>query len=101
MRFKDFEIRPTIYLDGIDRPNNYSVVKWYTTDKPREVIDGRTGEKKMQDTFCYSVANIWWNEKEPCWEFKSVGTRFLEDYEEGLCEFIRKYIEILDIVREE
>ena len=100
MRFKDFGIRPTAYLDGHTEPNKYDVVKWYKQEKPSKVINLATGKEEMQDTFCYSIAHIWWNEKEPCWEFKSVGTRFLNDYEEGLCEFIRKYIDLLDIIRE-
>ena len=100
MRFKDFEIRPTAYLDGHTEPNKYDVVKWYKTESPIEVTDLSTGEKKMKDTFCYSVAHIYWNPKEPCWEFESVGTRFIDDYENGLCEYIKAYINILDCVRE-
>lgn len=97
MKFKDFEIRPTAYLDGHTEPDDYQVVKWYRTDKPIEVIDGETGEKKMQDTFCYAVAKIWYDKKEPCWEFKSYGTRFLECCEKGLCEYILKFIEMVDV----
>ena len=99
MKFKDFEIRPTCFLDGHTDPKRFDVVKWYKTDKPIKVTDGRTGKEKMQDIFCYSVAQIWWNEKEPCWEFKSIGTRFLEDYQEGLCEFILKWLELTDLTR--
>lgn len=98
MKFKDFEIRPTCFLDGHADPKRWDVVKWVNTE-PREVIDGRTGKKKMSDSYCYSVAQIWWNEKEPCWEFESVGTRFLEDYTEGLCEFILKWLELTDLTR--
>ena len=39
------------------------------------------------------------NDKEPCWEFKSVGTRFFEDYQDGLCEFILKWLELTDLTR--
>ena len=99
MKFKDFEIRPTCFLDGHTDPKKWDVVKWYKTDKPVKVTDAKTGEEKLQDTFCYSVAQIWWNEKEPCWEFKSVGTRFLYDYEDGLCEFILKWIELTNLTR--
>lgn len=101
IRYKDFEIRPTTFLDGHIDPKKYDVVKWYKTDKPMEVLDGRTGEKKMQDTFCFSVAHLEWNAKEPCWEFKSVGTRFLEHYEDGLCQFITQYIKLLEYCLEE
>ena len=100
MRFKDFEIRPTVRIDGKTVKNKYDVVKWYKTDEPIEVTDLLTGEKTIKDTFCYTVATIEWYKKEPCWEFRSVGTRFLEDYEDGLCEYILKYLELFDICEE-
>ena len=71
------------------------MVKWEKREKPIEVYDIGLGRKKMSDRFCFSVAQIEWNEKEPCWEFSSVGTRFLEYYEEGLCEFNREWIELI------
>ena len=98
MKFKDFEIRPTSYLDGHIDPKHWDVVKWYD-HAPWETIDWVTSEKKISTSSCYSVAHIWWNEKEPCWEFKSVGTRFLKDYVEGLCEFINKWLELADLTR--
>ena len=98
MRFKDFEIRPTCFLDGHTDPKKWDVVKWCKSE-PFESVDLRTGEKRMCDTYCYSVAQLEWNEKEPCWEFSSVGTRFLEDYEEGLCEFVLKWAELADLTR--
>ena len=42
------------------------------------------------------VAWIDWNDHEPCWEFSSVGTRFIDDYEDGLCEYIKKVLELLE-----
>ena len=95
--FKDFEIRPTAYLDGHTELGKYDVVKWCKRDKPIEVLNLATGKKEMSDKFCYSIAHIWYNKKEPCWEFKSIGTRFLEDYTDGLSEFILKFIELLDV----
>ena len=98
MKFKDFEIRPASFLDGHRDLKKWDVVKWVKTE-PRPVIDGRTGEKKMSSEYCYSVALIEWDDHEPGWEMRSVGTRFLEDYEEGLCEFILKWIELTDLTR--
>ena len=98
MKFKDFEIRPTTYLDGHIDPKHWDVVKWYDHD-PFESIDFVTLEKKTSTRSCFSVAHIWWNEKEPCWEFESVGTRFLIEYVEGLCEFISKWLELADLTR--
>lgn len=98
MRFKDFEIRPACFLDGHTDPKLWDVVKW-VKHEPYEVIDGRTGKKKTSDMHCFSIAFIEWNEEEPCWEFRSVGTRFLEYYEEGLCEFVYKWTELADLTR--
>lgn len=96
MKFRDFEIRPTTYLDGHTETKHYDVVKWQTHD-PYEVTDFITGEKKMLDRSCFSIAHIYWNEKESCWEFESVGTRFLKYCEDGLCEYILKWLELHDL----
>lgn len=97
-KFKDFEIRPTTHLDGHTEANRFDVVKWYEHE-PMEVTDWKTGEKKTSTRGCFSIAQIWWNEKEPCWEFKSVGTRFIEYYENGLCEYIKKFLELMECVQ--
>lgn len=98
MKFKCFEIRPTCYLDGHTDPMCWDVVKWHDHN-PIEVTDWKTGEKKIYTRSCYSVAHIWWDKKEPCWQFKSYGTIFLKEYEEGLCEFINKWLELADLTR--
>ena len=48
MKFKDFEIRPTCFLDGHTDPQKWDVVKWYKTDKPVKVIDAKTGKKRCK-----------------------------------------------------
>ena len=80
MVFKGFEIRK---YQG--NPEKYEVIKWSSAAKE----------------WCYVVAFIDWNKKEPCWEFRSVGMRFIEDYKEGLCEFIQKFMELVDAIRKE
>ena len=80
IRFKDFEIRPCGDING--KSHNFELVKWYPY-----------GDKE----YCYVLAWLDWNEREPCWEFRSVGTRFIKDYENGLCEYISKFLELLDI----
>ena len=92
--FQNFEIRPTAFLDGHIDQNKFDVVKWYDHE-PLEAINLKTGKRETSTRSCYSIAHIYWDEKEPCWEFSSVGTRFLEDYEEGLCEFIREWLELI------
>ena len=42
-------------------PNTCGVACWEQYLKHRHF----KGEEKMQDTFCYSVAQIWWNDEEP------------------------------------
>lgn len=80
MRFKDFEIRECTNTN--DKYNNFELLKWY-----------KNGEKE----FCYVVAFITWNPKEPCWEFQSVGMRFIDDYEDGLCEYVKKFMELVGV----
>ena len=99
MKFKDFEIRPTCFLDGHKDQKTWDVVKWCKREKPERIFDLDLGEYKMSDTYCFSVAFLEWNDKEPCWEMRSVGTRFLEYYEEGLCEFILKWLELTYLTR--
>lgn len=79
-RFKNFEIVPCGEINN--KSHNFELVKWYQYE-----------DKEC----CYVVAWIDWNEHEPCWEFSSVGTRFIDDYEDGLCEYIKKVLELLDI----
>ena len=98
MKFKDFEIRPTAFLDGHTDPKKWDVVKWEKHD-PIRVFNLGTGEYEMSTKCCFSVAQLEWNDKEPCWEMRSVGTRFLEYYQEGLCEFILKWMELTDLTR--
>lgn len=99
MKFKDFEIRPAHTIDGLGIPNRYELIKWYRTDKPVEVTDLRTGDKNMQDLFCYVIAFLEYNDKEPCWEFRSVGFRYLKDREDGLEAYIQAYTRLIDACR--
>lgn len=79
-RFKGFEIVPCGEINS--KHHDFELVKWY-----------QYGDKEC----CYVVAWIDWNDHESGWEFRSVGTRFIDDYEDGLCEYIKKVLELLDI----
>lgn len=46
MKFKDFEIRPTCFIDGHTDPKKWDVVKWQCHN-PIEVTDLETGEKRF------------------------------------------------------
>ena len=77
MKFKDFEIRRCAGANA--EYAEYELVKWYKTPS---------------GTRCYVLAFIKWNPHEPTWEFESVGMRFIEDYENGLCEYIKKFFDM-------
>lgn len=79
-RYKGFQIRDVTYLDEppTNIPPTFHVVKWESYDTPQEVIDLLDGEKKIREEYCYGVGCLEYNAKEPCFEFKSYGLRWLE-----------------------
>lgn len=79
--FKDYQIRDVHYLGEPpkDKPIEFDIVKW-CNHKPIEVIDGETGEKKISTRTCYSVGRLIYNPKEPCFDFESIGLRWLEEH---------------------
>lgn len=83
VRFKNFEIRECIGWNA--KHAKYELVKW-----SNEKLTS-TGKR-----YCWVVAFIRWNEKEPCWQFDCVGMRFIDDYEEGLCEFVQRFMRFID-----
>ena len=83
-RFKDFEIKPCGEWNS--RHHNYELVRWY-----HDTIHDRDVN--------YVVAWIDWDDKEPGWEFTSVGTRFIDDYVDGLCEYIKKFLALLECIQ--
>ena len=64
-RYKGFQIRDVPYVGEppTDIPPRFDVVKWQSYDPPE---------------CCYSVGYLEYNAKEPCFEFKSCGLRWLE-----------------------
>lgn len=89
--WNNFQIRDVLYIDGHIDPNKFDVVKW-TNHDPIEVTDWKTGKKKMSSRSCYSIGVVEYNPRSGSFGFTSVGLRFLEDYEEGLNEFILSFI---------
>lgn len=90
MRFNKFGFSKVIYFGDLDRdvfPNKIDIVKWENIS-PTEVIDWKTGKRKTITEYCYVIAQLEWNDHEPCWEFKSIGTRYLEDGTEELNKWI-------------
>lgn len=88
--WKGFQLREPQYLDGHFEPYKFDLVKW-VDHEPYEYLDLKTGEKKMLSRHCFSIGQLIWNPKEPCFEFKSCGLRYLEYREDGLEEWLLKW----------
>lgn len=94
MRFKDFEIRPVKSLDGVIDPKRFELVKWYDHEP---YIHGESTSTRS----CFVVAWLEWNDKEPCFELTSVGLRLVENWADGLDQFIIKWCEMAEVCMEE
>lgn len=96
-RYKGFQIRDVTYLGEppTNIPPTFDVVKWESYDTPIEAIDLLNGKRKKAYTeYCYSVGNLVYNPKEPCFEFKSCGLRWLEAKpDEDVMNWILKWCE--------
>ena len=79
-RYKGFQIRDVSYFGEppTDIPPTFDVVKWESYDTPIEARDVFGNKIETSKEFCYSVGNLEYNAKEPCFEFKSCGLRWLE-----------------------
>lgn len=85
MRYKDFEIRP--YGGGVIK-NKWEVVKWDTS----KWYD--TPSNESVKSHCFTIAFLIYNDGEDDFEFKSVGTRYLEHADSKLNEIILKWCEL-------
>ena len=90
-----FQFRAPAYLDGHFEPYEFDLIKWEDTE-PHEVIDWYTGEKKISTRFCFSIATLKWNKKEPGFDFESVGLRYLEHRIDGLEKFILDFCDMME-----
>ena len=94
MKFKDFEIRPVKSLDGVIDTKRFELVKWYDHEP---YVHGESTSTRS----CFVVAWLEWNDKEPCFELKSVGLRLVENWVDGLDQFIIKWCEMAEVCMEE
>ena len=87
-RYKGFQIRDVAYLGEppTDIPPTFDVVKWESYDTQAETVraivrsfqrDAGVDEDYLEE-YCYTVGTLEYNAKEPCFEFKSCGLRWLE-----------------------
>lgn len=65
----------------------FHIVKWVETEQMRIYS---LDEKRYVEhtTYNYAIGELEWDDHEPCWEFRSIGTRFLEDGTEELMKWI-------------
>lgn len=84
MRFKQFEIRKCTFLGDPPTPDyhkwNFDVVKWYKN------CEGKDS--------CFSIGHLEYDRREPGFEFRSCGMRYLEHREDGLEEWLLKWCEL-------
>lgn len=100
MQFKDFEIRPVKSIDGVTDPKRFELVKLYDHEL-QGVTNLRTGKVENRARSCFVVAWLEWNAKEPCFELASVGLRLVENWVDGLDEFIIKWCEMAAVCMED
>ena len=100
MKSKDFEIRLVMSIDGVTDPKRFELVKWYDHE-PMPVTNLRTGKVENSIRSCFVVAWLKWNDKEPCFELTSVGLRLVENWVDGLDQFIIKWCEMAEVCMKE
>ena len=94
MKFKDFEIEPVMSLDGVIHPKRFELAKWYDHEP---YIHGESASTRS----CFVVARLEGNDKEPCFELTSVGLRLVENWVDGLDQFIIKWCEMAELCMED
>ena len=84
-----YQIKDVTYvgLPPKGTPPRFDIVKWNQYDAPKLVhcfeksSDGSWADLGMQERteYCFVVGVLEWNAHEPCFEFRSIGTRWLEE----------------------
>ena len=88
--YKGFQIRDPVYIGEPpkDIPPTYDIVKWFKNDPDH----------------CYTVGWLIYDEKEPCFNFKSCGLRWLEEApDEDVCKWIIRWCDykLIELDRED
>ena len=76
MKYKNFEIRP---VPGSKDENKFELINWY------------------KETSCYVIAFIEYDSKSDYWQINSVGMRLIEDWEDGLDEYILSWMKLMEV----
>lgn len=95
MKHNEFALRKVAYMDGRDAfPKEIAVVKEVQCE-PFVAYSLKEEKYITRTSYTYVVAFLKWDSKEPCWEFGSVGTRYLEDgnteLNKWLLDFCNRY----------
>lgn len=100
MRMNEFGFSRVSFL-GSDKdvfPNKIHIVKWVNCE-PTEYTSVEKRAYTTMTAYCYVIGSLEWNDNEPCWEFKSIGTRYLEvgteELNKWVLDFCNKY-EVVD-----
>lgn len=85
MKFKDYEIRPTLDIEGNECKDKYELVKWrqYDDDKDKR--------------HCFVIAWLEWNPYKPGWSIRSVGMRLMRYWSSGLDEYVQRWADMGDV----
>lgn len=87
-RVNGVQIRDVIWVrDPGKIPPKFDVVKWSTDESGRE--------------YCYSIAQLEWDPHEPCFDFRSIGLRWLEDPASSDKEVIKMILDFCERVSKE
>ena len=85
-----FQIRDITYLSDDKNyeknsyPTEFDIVKWNNDNSVKS---------------CYSVGYLKWNPREPCFEFQSIGLRWIEAKpSEKVCDMILFFCKMMEIV---
>lgn len=78
-RVDGFQIRDPVYIGyrSTTIPPTFDIVKW-EDHEPYKVLNLKTNQMEISTESCYSVAFLRWDANEECFNFESVGMRWLE-----------------------
>lgn len=88
--WRDFEIKPTMFIDGHIDPCKFDLVRWYAHTHI-ESYNPLNKTTELIDCSCYSIASLNWCKSSGRFSFESYDMRFIDDYEEGLVQFIKEF----------
>lgn len=96
MRHNEFGLSKVVFF-GSDKdvfPYRIHIVKWEEC-KPTETYSLTELKYKTVTSYCFVIGELEWDTKEPGWDFRSLGTRYLEygtqELNKWILDFCRKY----------